>query len=61
MKNLDLKWDKLQLKFIKKKNKINELVKESKHMIQGCTHNSIMLINLINDLLDLAKQENLKF
>ena len=30
-------------------------------MIEGCQHNSQMLINLINDLLDLAKEENLTF
>lgn len=30
-------------------------------MINGCKLNSVMLINLTNDLLDLAKEENLTF
>lgn len=30
-------------------------------MLKGCRLNAIMLINLVNDLLDLAKQENLTF
>ena len=59
--DLDTKWDKLQVKFINKKNKINELVAESKSMINGCKLNAMMLINLINDLLDLAKEEHLTF
>jgi len=30
-------------------------------MIKGCKHSSVMLLNLLDDLLDLAKQEKLTF
>jgi len=30
-------------------------------MLEACQHSSGMMINLINDLLDLAKQEELTF
>ena len=50
---------------------INEILKlqetseshfeESEHMLKSCHHSSLMLLNLINDLLDLAKQEKLTF
>ena len=33
----------------------------SKEMIQGCQHSSIMMLTLLDDLLDLAKQEKLTF
>lgn len=33
----------------------------SQEMINGCQHSSIMLLNLLEDLLDLAKQEKLTF
>jgi signal transduction histidine kinase len=59
--NLDLKWDKIFLRFFEKKSKINHAFTESKDMLKGCRLNAIMLINLVNDLLDLAKQENLTF
>lgn len=61
MSNLDKKWDKIFFKFLEKKSKIKTFVAESKEMLRGCKLNSIMLINLVNDLLDLAKQENLTF
>jgi len=32
-----------------------------KELLLSCQHSSIMLLNLINDLLDLAKQEKLTF
>jgi signal transduction histidine kinase len=35
--------------------------KDQKDMLEGCKHSSNMLLNLINDLLDLAKQEKLTF
>lgn len=59
--SLDQKWDKLYYRFLAKKNKIKDTVQESKQMLKGCKHNAIMLINLVNDLLDLATQENLTF
>ena len=31
------------------------------HMLEACQHSSVMLLNLINDLLDLAKDQNLSF
>jgi len=34
---------------------------ENLEMVESCKHSSIMLMNLINDLLDLAKQEQLTF
>ena len=40
---------------------MNELMNESIDMIETCKHSSFMLINLINDLLDLAKQEKQTF
>jgi len=36
-------------------------VNESLDMIQGCKHSTLMLLTLLDDLLDLAKQEKLTF
>jgi hypothetical protein len=36
-------------------------MEESYEMMENCKHTSIMLLNLTNDLMDLAKQENLTF
>jgi signal transduction histidine kinase len=61
LSELDRKWVKLHDKMKSKKQKIKDLLDESKKMISGCKMNSTMLINLVNDLLDLAKKENLTF
>ena len=37
------------------------MIKDSHEMIENCRHTSMMLLNLTNDLMDLAKQENLTF
>lgn len=58
---LDHTWEKLNFTFQKKKTKIKEELDESSAMLRGCKLNSTMLINLINDLLDLATQENKSF
>lgn len=58
---MDLKWDKLNLIFKQKKTKINGELLETLNMLKGCELNSQMLINLVNDLLDLATQEKKTF
>jgi hypothetical protein len=40
---------------------VKALVEDSHEMIENCKHTSMMLLNLTNDLMDLAKQENLTF
>mmetsp|Transcript_30210 Transcript_30210/g.46200 ORF Transcript_30210/g.46200 Transcript_30210/m.46200 type:complete len:99 (-) Transcript_30210:1515-1811(-) len=40
---------------------VANLVQDSHEMINRCKHSSVMLLCLINDLLDLAKQENMTF
>ena len=45
----------------KKVRKIKGQIRETNDLLQSCRHSSAMLMNLINDLLDLAKQENLTF
>jgi signal transduction histidine kinase len=37
------------------------ILKGNEELLEACKHSSSMLLNLINDLLDLAKQENLTF
>ena len=41
--------------------KIRESLEESIRMQKNCKYNSKMLINLINDMMDLAKSEKMKF
>jgi hypothetical protein len=41
--------------------KIRERLEESIRMQNNCKYNSKMLINLINDMMDLAKSEKMKF
>jgi len=48
-------------KVIENQKSVDELINESNEMIETCRHSSIMLLNLINDLLDLAKHEKLTF
>jgi hypothetical protein len=38
-----------------------ENLEESRRMQENCKYNSKMLINLINDMMDLAKSEKMKF
>jgi signal transduction histidine kinase len=38
-----------------------ERLEDSIRMQQNCKYNSKMLINLINDMMDLAKSERMKF
>ena len=40
---------------------VSKEIVSSKDLVEQCRHSSIMLLNLINDLLDLAKQEKLTF
>jgi hypothetical protein len=41
--------------------KIREKLEESIQMQKNCKYSSKMLINLINDMMDLAKSEKMKF
>ena len=40
---------------------MKKTMEDSQEMVESSKHSSMMMINLINDLLDLAKQENLSF
>ena len=40
---------------------VKKIVEDSHEMIENCRHTSMMLLNLTNDLMDLAKQEKLTF
>lgn len=37
------------------------MIKEASDMVQTCKLNATMQLNLINDLMDLAKQQNMTF
>ena len=54
-------WDELMMLFEVKQLEIDKINVESYEMINSCKHSSAMLLNLINDLLDLAKQEKQTF
>jgi len=41
--------------------KCQENIKNSIGTLKSCKYNSMMLLNLINDMLDLAKSEKMKF
>lgn len=47
---LNKKWDNIM-----KDNQLSDSLSNSIKMLEGCDHSSNSLINLINDLLDLAK------
>ena len=57
----DQQWAKVQKDNKQKVTKIKGRIRETNDILQSCRHSSTMLMNLINDLLDLAKQESLTF
>ena len=57
----DREWDNVLIESTQKDKEADIMINDSHEMIENCKHTSIMLLNLTNDLMDLAKQENLTF
>jgi hypothetical protein len=57
----ETEWDNVLIEFTHKNKEADIMINDSHEMIENCRHTSIMLLNLTNDLMDLAKQENLTF
>jgi len=51
------RWKEAVQDFNNEEVEVQKVEDEYLEMIESCKHSSIMLMNLINDLLDLAKQE----
>jgi hypothetical protein len=51
----DAEWDNVLVQFTHKDKEADVIIKDSHEMIENCRHTSLMLLNLTNDLMDLAK------
>jgi signal transduction histidine kinase len=61
IKLLKAKLNGLWVKNMDESKRLEQQASEQSQMVLQCKHSSGMLLNLINDLLDLAKQERLTF
>lgn len=56
-----MEWKTLQIGYNNALKQKNEHAQQSIELVETCKYSSMMVLNLINDLLDLAKYENQTF